>query len=396
MTPLSLETTQPDGITFAIGGPGNDVPPLLRPQARGDGGLQLRAHTSLFDDAVQVRLGAAWWPGDDHPYSLDESSISTAFGRGRLYASVERRHWGPAWSNSLILDAGARPLPAVGWRKTDPRPFDTWLLSWLGPWNADFFAGELAERSGPRHPRLLGGRLQLMPVANLELGVSRAIQWGGSGRPETLRTFGKALLGIGDNTDAGNSNSQEPGNQLAGFDFRYTFRLAETRSLAFYMQAIGEDEAGYRPSHYLGTFGADTGFRYAGASVRVFLEYANTTCSGLFKSPLPGCAYRHYIYTDGYTQLGDPLGHPAGGDVRLASLGAYIDRGAWTGTLQLHRGSAYPTAQLYGKSGRLGGVDAEAAWRINPSSRIGAAFYYWRDPLGSRPRGQLYWQHSFP
>ncbi|MDQ6685405.1 MAG: capsule assembly Wzi family protein, partial [Pseudomonadota bacterium] len=375
LTPLSLESDVADGLTFGVGGPGNDVPSLLRPQLRGDGGAQLRAGSSVLDGRVQLRFGAAWWPGADHPYSFDESSISSGLGPGRVYASVERRHWGPAWSNSLILDSGARPVPAVGWRKTDPRPFQTWLLSWLGPWNADFFAGELAQRSGPRHARLLGARFQFMPIKNLELGISRTAQWGGSGRPESLKSFGKALLSIGDNVDSGDT-SQEPGNQLAGFDARYTLRFSSTHSASVYIQAIGEDEAGYRPSHYLGTVGADTAFRLGGASLRVFVEYANTACSGLFKQPLPGCAYVHHIYTDGYTQLGDPLGHPAGGDVRLTSVGAYLVRGAWSGALLLHHGSAYPTSTLYGKSGGLDGVNAELAWQLTTASRLGAALFY--------------------
>ena len=234
-----------------------------------------------------------------------------------------------------------------------------------------------------------------MPLSNLELGVSRTAQWGGAGRPETFKSFGKAVLGIGDNVDAGETGN-EPGNQLAGFDARYTLRLGEARSVAFYMQAIGEDEAGFRPSHYLATVGADAAFRVAGTSVRSFIEYADTACSGLFKSPIPGCAYRHHIYSDGYTQLGDPLGHPAGGDVRLASVGAYLERGPWSGALIAHRGSALPTSTLYNVPGRLLGLDAELAWRLSLRSRVGAQLYYWHDPLASRVRGQLYWQLGWP
>jgi hypothetical protein len=64
-------------------------------------------------------------------------------GAGRIYASVERRHWGPSWTGSLILDAAARPVPAIGWRKDDRRPFADKPFSWLGPWRTDLFIGEL-------------------------------------------------------------------------------------------------------------------------------------------------------------------------------------------------------------------------------------------------------------
>ena len=110
-TPLALDPEARDGVTAAFGGPGNDLPPLLRPMMRGEGGIQFRATTSFLDGHVQARFGVAVRAGDDHPWTFDESSISAPLGAGRIYASVERRHWGPSWTGSLILDAGARPLP---------------------------------------------------------------------------------------------------------------------------------------------------------------------------------------------------------------------------------------------------------------------------------------------
>ena len=393
-TPLSLDIDRPDGIVAALGGPGNDVPPLLRPVARGDGGLQVRAHNSFADGAIRARIGAVWWPGDDHPASLDESSISAPLGAGRVYASVERRHWGPSWTGSLILDAGARPVPAIGWRKDDAEPSRSPLLSWLGPWGADVFGGELAQRSGPRHAHLLGARVQFMPLAGLELATSRTIQWGGSGRPESLRSLYDALVGH-DNAKSASQSGSEPGNQLAGFDARYTLKAGAGRSASVYGQMIGEDEAGGWPSHYLGSAGADAAFAIGGARLRVFIERSNTTMRGAFGAPLLGGAYRHHIYTDGYTQLGDPLGYPAGGDVRMTSAGVFVDHGAWTAALMLHSGSAYPTAQLYPGGGRLSGANAELSWQVNADSRLGLALMRWSDPFATHNRAQLSWQQAF-
>ena len=393
LAPVTLFTAAPDAATFAVGGPGNDIPTFVRPALRGDGGLSLRAHSRLADGAVHVRLGASWNAGDRHPYTLDGSAIDVRFGAGELYASIERRHWGPGWTSSLILDGGARPLPAVGWRKTDPRPFRTPWLSWLGPWTLDVFAGELAQRSGPHRPKLLAGRFQFMPLEGLELGASRTIQWGGSGRPESLRSLYHALAGQ-DNTYVEN-DPNEPGNQLAGFDARYTLGIGAGRSVSVYAQAIGEDEAGGLPTKYLGSAGADTRFTLAGSSVRLFGEYADTSTKGFYKQPLLGVAYRHHIYTDGYTQLGDPLGHPAGGDVRLASAGAIVDAGAWTGTVMAHRGRAYATAQRFAPNARLEGANIELARRIDAGSRVGAALFWWNDGVTSRTRGQLWWEVAF-
>jgi len=187
----------------------------------------------------------------------------------------------------------------------------------------------------------------------------------------------------------------EPGNGLAGFDARYTLDLGAVRTVSIYGQGIGEDESGHWPSHYLATFGADTAFRLGAATMRVFAERADTTMNGAFGTPILGGAYRHHIYTDGYTQQGDPLGHPAGGDVRLTSIGAIVDAGAWSGTMMIHRGDAYVTSQLYPGGGRLSGEDAEVAWHRDPSSRIGLQLTRWRDPFATRTRAQLSWRRTF-
>jgi len=394
-TPLALDPEARDGVTAAVGGPGNDLPPLLRPMMRGEGGIQLRATTSFLDGDIQARFGVAVRAGDDHPWTFDESSISAPFGAGRLYASVERRHWGPSWTGSLILDSGARPLPAIGWRKDDSRPFADAPFSWLGPWRTDLFIGQLEQRTGPDHARLLGARFQFMPIDGLEIGLSRTMQWGGSGRSESARSLFRAIVGK-DNADHGEHDS-EPGNQLAGYDARYTYRWGNGgRSASIYGQAIGEDEANSRPSHFLASAGVDLALPIDDANLRFFVEHANTTARDTFGKAQFGSAYRHHIYADGYTQLGDPLGHPAWGDARLTSAGVYIDGGAWTGAFMLHRGSAYPTAQRWPGGGRISGANAEVAWQVTPDARLGFALMYWRDPLETRTRAQLWLQVALP
>ena len=392
-TPIGIEEEDGDDVTAALGGHGNDIPPLLRPEIRGEGGLRLRTRTELADGAVRARVGVTWQPGNGHPTSFDGTAISAPLGVGRVYASVERRHWGPSWTGSLILDGGAEAIPAIGWRKSDPTPFRTRWLAWLGPWSLDAFAGGLSQESGPQHAHLLGARVQVMPLPGLELAASRTIQWGGTGRPESLRSLAKALVGH-DNGDATTQNS-EPSNQLGGFDARYTLALGERRTLSIYGQAIGEDEAGGLPSHYLGSVGVDGTFAVDATTVRLFVEHANTTLNGTFGAPILGSAYRHAIYVAGYTQRGDPLGHPAGGDVRLTSIGAIVDGGAWSGTLMLHHGDAYPSATLYPGGGRLYGGNAALNWQIDPASRVGMELAHWRDPGGTWTRAQLWWRYAF-
>ena len=393
-TPLALDRDTPSDVTAAIGGPGNDVPQLLRPVIAGDGGVRVRASTAFLDGTVQARFGAAWRAGDDHPWTFDESAVSVPLGAGRLYASVERRHWGPSWTGSLILDAAARPLPAIGWRKDDAERFVAAPFSWLGPWRSDIFIGELSQASGPERARLIGGRFQFMPIDGLEIAISRTLQWGGSGRSESPTSLLRALFGR-DNADNGDTSS-EPGNQLAGYDARYTFRWGEGRSVSIYGQAIGEDEANNQPSRFLASAGVDLAVPIEGAAVRFFIEHANTTANDVFGTPELGTAYRHHVYTAGYTQLGDPLGHPIRGDASLTSAGVYVDRGAWSGALMLHRGSAYATAQRWPGGGRLYGANADAAWQVARDSWLGVSLLHWRDPLRTETRAQLWWQIALP
>ena len=92
------------------------------------------------------------------------------------------------------------------------------------PWQADVFAGQLSQELPPARAKLLGARVQIMPLPGLELGASRTIQWGGSGRPESLGSLWDAIVGD-DNVDSPSGAGTDPGNQLAGFDARWQLRF---------------------------------------------------------------------------------------------------------------------------------------------------------------------------
>ena len=383
----------PDGIIVTVGNHELATPALLG-QAIGGGGIQWRGRMGS-DDGVQARLGIAWHDTDDPQFSLDGTELSVPLAAGRAYVSVMRRHWGPHWSSSLIYDAAAPALPAFGWRKTDATAFENPWLSWLGPWTADFFAGRMSGHIEPRHPWLLGARVQIAPLPGLELGASRTIQWGGKGRPQTARLLWHALLGM-DNGEHGQRPEDEPGNQLAGFDARFTVRGSDTQTLSVFGQAIGEDEAGGMPSRYIGSAGADAAFKLGDATLRVFAERANTVMGGFIGTSRPGSTYRHHLYRQGYTQQGRPLGHPAGGDVRLATVGVLADHGAVAAMLMVHGGKAYDRALLFPTPGALRGGDAALSWRVDENVRIGASITHWRDPLARQTRAQLWWQQALP
>jgi len=375
---------------LGVFGSADTMPPLLRPAIDGAGGTALSIGGG-DPDGYAWRLGAQWANREAHAFHLDGSELSMKLGHGRAYVSDQRRHWGPSWVGSLVLDEGAPPVPALGWRKTDATPFGSPLLAWLGPWNLDVFVGTLTGHVQPEHPRLWGARLQVMPMQGLELGFSRVIEWGGSGRSESLGSLWKALIGH-DNVEGDQYN---PSNQLGGFDARYTLPLGRDRTVSVYGQAIGEDEAGGLPSMYLASYGFDASAGLpGGGSVRLFAERADTVAGGVSGHPRPGVAYRHSTYLQGYTQEGRPLGFPAGGDVTLTSVGLLLDAAPWSAMLMLHAGRAHELAQLDPLPGRLAGADAELALRLTPRERVGLTLTHWRDPQTSRNRAQFWWQHA--
>lgn len=93
---------------------------------------------------------------------------------------------------------------------------------------------------------------------------------------------------------------------------------------ALYAQAIGEDEAGFMPSKYLGLFGVETWGEAGAGSWRAHVEYADTACDFLNSPPDFGCAYESSIYTDGYRYRGRVLGHSIDGDGESVGVGGML------------------------------------------------------------------------
>lgn len=79
-----------------------------------------------------------------------------------------------------------------------------------------------------------------------------------------------------------------------------------------------------------------------------------------------------------------PLGHPAGGDVHLATLGALVDAGRLSGLVMAHRGRALVATTQFAVPGRVLGLDAALAWRLPQDFVVGVTLAHWRDGAGRR------------
>jgi hypothetical protein len=334
--------------------PADVLQSLSRLRARADwemrnNELRLRASASVAEDSTRIRSfqdtpresaeiggGMSWIgeglsislngqivdsPADGENLRADGSEVAVALGNFVISANTLDRWWGPGWDGSLILSNNARPIPAISLDRNFTDPFTSRWLSWLGPWDLAVHFGQFESDRHVPNARFFGMRLNFRPIPSLEIGLSRAAQWCGDGRPCGLDTFVDLLLGRDNVGDEGIDSSNEPGNQLAGIDLRWAGRVFE-RPIAVYGQFIGEDEAGGFPSHYLGQFGIETsgmlGVRW---SYRWFGEFAGTSCAFHQSTEFFNCAYNHGIYETGYRYRGRAVGHASDNDSRILSTG---------------------------------------------------------------------------
>jgi hypothetical protein len=283
--------------------------------------------------AVQLQGQYVDDPSDGKNWRGDGSYLGLALGNWMFAGAITDRWWGPGWQGSLILGSNARPIPAFTIERNHTDAFETKWLSWIGPWDFAVIFGFLEDAQEPPNSRFFGMRFALRPLQSLEIGLSRSAQWCGNGRPCDFDTFGDLLLGK-DNRGENVSRKDEPGNQLAGFDLRWSGRLFD-RPLALYGQFIGEDENTYWPTQWLGQFGAETTGHWEGiGGWRVFLEWADTECDfHLYRSVRnddkpsdhnPNCAYNHPLYENGYRYRGASIGHSFDNDASVFTLGGML------------------------------------------------------------------------
>jgi hypothetical protein len=285
--------------------------------------------------------------GDD--FRVDGSELAVLLGNFTISANTLNRWWGPGWDGSLILGHNARPLPAFSIDRYFTHPFSSKWLSWIGPWDLAIHFGQFESSRHVPNARLFGMRFNFRPIPSLEIGLSRTAQWCGDGRPCGLDTFIDLLLGNDNVGDEGIDAGNEPGNQLAGFDFRWATRIFQ-RPIAIYGQLIGEDEAGGFPSRFLGQFGLEaSGMLGTRWSYRWFGEFAGTSCQFHESTEIFNCAYNHGVYQTGYRYRSRAVGHGSDNDSRMLSTGLI---------LAADRETQWSALARYGALNRGGAPDA--------------------------------------
>jgi hypothetical protein len=261
--------------------------------------------------AVRLSLGAEYTHfSHDTKFLPDGSYAAQTVGGALVYAGYITHWWGPGWVSALSLSNNARPFPHVGVERIDNTPFQTPWLSWLGPWQAEFFAGLL---DGPRIDRNTvydGLRIAFDPLPGLEIGLARTDEICGEHHPcNPLDYFdlrnGKA------HTDATNDEGD--------IDLRYTNRIGGL-PFEIYTQFMNEDTNPLWHSFSSHLVGGSLWVPTSGAPLRLTLEYADTVPTlnlFSFDDLVPGAAYNNYSYVDGMRYRGRSLGESLDSNSRL-------------------------------------------------------------------------------
>lgn len=292
--------------------------------ARGaaDAALGLRTHGERWSVRLQVNAHGHSLSRSGQQASLDGSYAALALRSTVLSFGAVDRWWGPGRYTSPILSNAAPPFPALTLRRvSDDAPEPGWL-QWIGPWGYEFSFGRL-QHYEPARARTLGLRFYARPLAGLEMGLSRHIQWSGQGRPDGFSALRDALVGNSNIADPQLRASEDPSNELAGFDLRLSHVDEDGRAWVGHAQLIGEDEAHHLPSRFIMTAGLQLKHPWQGGRLEWSAEGTDTMNRRLLVRGVDELqpAYTSAAYTDGYYHQGLPIGAHIGGGGRIYTAG---------------------------------------------------------------------------
>lgn len=311
-------------------------PALLRgfdTAAREDVEFSAGAHADSGRFAASVVATQVGSPDDGQSLRLDGSHATVHIANWLVSANALDRWWGPG-QGSLILSNNARPMPTFALERAEARPFENRFLHWLGPWRFNLAVSQMeTERADIDKPLFMAWRVTVMPFDEFELGFSRTAQFCGEQLACDFSSITEMLIG-NDNIGIDASEANEPGNQMAGFDIRWSSPIGEL-PYAVYAQMIGEDESGFLPAKYLNLFGLEVWKPLAkGGILQFHAEYSDSTCSANRSNPRFNCAYNQRQFSvEGYRYRGRVIGHTTDSDAESFVVGGTLltDAGeTWT------------------------------------------------------------------
>ena len=304
---------------------------------------------------------------DSSDVSFEGSYLAGTVANQWLIAGKIPTWWGLGHDGSLIRGDASLPVAGFTMQRDQQTAPTSKYLSWVGPWQYQLFAGQLEDYEVIPDAKLFGARLTASPWEWLEVGASRTFMWGGEGRPQSFSSFIDALTGTRDNIEA-DDETEDPANQLGGFDARLNLAPLVNVPAGVYAQYIGEDEAGGLPAKNMYLAGVDYASAAYGKPYQLYAEYTDTRTSGEVR----GISYEHGTYKDGYYQQGFPLGYALGGDAESIAIGGrlWLDNRNFINAKIQHakvNQSDRSTNQAFPTNDKLTGIDV--AWEHQYNSK---------------------------
>jgi len=279
-----------------------------------------------FDKSSNVRAGfaaraqifdiAAFYVHPEYPWSSENDSqdvrIIEGYGKlglGRFEVEVgkDSMWWGPGYHGSMLMSNNAEPFKMI--KLSTPTPVSLpWIFRALGPFKVVWFLTQLEEDRPIPRPNLTGVRINFKPHPAVELGLSRAMIFGGEGRPKySFGDYFKAFSGRNESLSGNKEN-----DQLGGFDASVLLPvdwLMPVKSVKLYTDWVGEDEGGGLPSKWGCLYGIKFFDIFKTGKTDLDIEYANDHVPGS-----PDVFYTHGLYRAGYTYKSRIIGHFMGTD----------------------------------------------------------------------------------
>lgn len=328
-----------DGIQYSFDLDATNSPAVVRGfDALGRQDVQSQGVVQWNGSTTSVRLavGAETTNRYDHQaLLLDGSYIAQRIGSVELYGGYLTHWWGPGWSSALSLSNNARPFPQVGITRADTNALDMPVLSWLGPWQFDFFVGWLDGKRTAENTLVDGLRLNFNPLPGLEIGLARLDELCGEGHPcKPIATYFDLQ-----NNDGHPSRTNDEGN----IDIKYTTSVWG-QNFSIYTQLMNEDSSPFVHSGTSHLFGVTSWLPLDQTLARITAEYTDSIATRnifSFGDDIYGFSYNDVKYTDGMRYRDRTLGFSLDDDSRLASFQA-----SWLGADAIEYELTYDRAMI--------------------------------------------------
>lgn len=235
------------------------------------------------------------------------------FGVGKFQLQVGRDSliWGQGEFGGLIFSNNARPLDMIKLGTSSPVILP-WIFRYLGQNGFQIFFADMGPEQLYPHAILSGFKWTIVPVSFWELGLNHVVMMGGDGANdpsvwEAIGEFSGILSAF-----TGNKGNSAFTNRLFSLETRLT--------LPFLSNSVLYGEIGFDDTNSeFGVLFEDNAIYYAGFYVpRLFHD--GTADLRVEYRHVPGGAYRHFQYTDGYTLNRRLLADQAGPDGQGVNL----------------------------------------------------------------------------